>query len=182
MAGLTWEVLHPKRIARHAHRKLDGWAAPKDVILWVAGQLGAAGGTNAIVEYIGPGARTISATGKATIANMGAELGATTSVFPYDAHMAAYLETTGRADLVPLAEAAKDLLQPDPEAEANPDAHYDTVLRLDLSALEPHVVGPAFSGPGAAAVAIGGGSCGPRERLRRYHLYGADRQLHQFFL
>jgi aconitate hydratase len=142
ISGLPWELRYPRRIAVVLTGKLDGWAAPKDVILWVAGQLGAAGGTNAIVEYIGPGARTISATGKADIANMGAELGATTSVFPYDSRMAAYLEATDRAALVPLAEKAKHLLEPDPEAEADPDTHYDVMLRLDLSALEPHVVGP----------------------------------------
>jgi aconitate hydratase len=98
MAGLPWELLYPRRIAVVLTGRLDGWSAPKDVILRVAGELGVAGGTNAIVEYIGPGARTISATGKATITNMGAELGATTSVFPADARMAAYLVATGRAD------------------------------------------------------------------------------------
>jgi len=142
IAGLPWELLYPKRIAVVLTGRLDGWAAPKDVILWVAGKLGVAGGTNAIVEYLGPGARTLSATGKATIANMGAELGATTSVFPYDGHMAAYLRATGRADLVPIVEGARNLLEPDPEAEADPSAHYDQVLELDLSALEPHIVGP----------------------------------------
>jgi aconitate hydratase len=142
IAGLPWELLYPRRIAVVLTGKLDGWAAPKDVILWVAGQLGVAGGTNAILEYIGPGARSLSATGKATITNMGAELGATTSVFPYDGHMARYLEATGRAGLVPIVEGARDLLQPDPEVETNPQAHYDQVLKLDLSTLEPHVVGP----------------------------------------
>src|SRR5262252_7741191 len=109
IAGLPWQTRYPKRIAVVLTGALDGWAAPKDVILWVAGQLGVAGGTNAIVEYVGPGARTLSATGKATIANMGAELGATTSMFPADARMAAYLRATGRADLVPLAERHHDL-------------------------------------------------------------------------
>lgn len=142
IAGLPWELLYPKRIAVVLTGKLDGWSAPKDVILWVAGQLGVAGGTNAIVEYIGPGARTISATGKATITNMGAELGATTSIFPYDERMAAYLRATGRADLVPIIEKAHAHLEPDPEAEADPSAHYDQVLELDLSKLEPHIVGP----------------------------------------
>ncbi len=142
IAGLPWELLYPKRIAVELTGKLGGWTAPKDVILWVAGQLGVAGGTNAIVEYIGPGAATISATGKATIANMGAEIGATTSLFPYDERMAAYLRATHRADLVPIIEAARDLLCPDPEVLADPNAHYDRVLELDLSALEPHVVGP----------------------------------------
>src|SRR5258705_6606904 len=103
IAGLPWEVLYPRRIAVVLTGKLGGWTAPKDVILWVAGQLTVSGGTNAIVEYIGPGARTISATGKATIANMGAELGATTSLFPADERMAEYLRATGRAELARLA-------------------------------------------------------------------------------
>jgi aconitate hydratase len=142
IAGLPWEVLYPKHIAVYLTGKLSGWTAPKDVILYVAGQLTVSGGTNAIVEYIGPGARTISATGKATITNMGAELGATTSMFPADEHMAKYLRATGRSGLVPLMEKNMDLLQPDPEVEANPEKYYDRVVRLDLSKLEPHVVGP----------------------------------------
>ena len=142
IAGLPWELRYPKRIAVVLTGTLDGWAAPKDVILWLAGQLGVAGGTNAVIEYIGPGTETISATGKATIANMGAELGATTSVFPYDARMATYLAATGRRDLVPVIEQHRDLLQADPEVLADPAAHYDRVLALDLSKLEPHVVGP----------------------------------------
>src|SRR5215831_18143734 len=121
MAGLPWEVLYPKHIAVFLTGKMSGWTAPKDVILYVAGQLTVSGGTNAIVEYIGPGARTISATGKATITNMGAELGATTSMFPYDERMAKYLRATGRGDLVPLAERYKHLLEPDQEVEADPD-------------------------------------------------------------
>jgi aconitate hydratase A / 2-methylisocitrate dehydratase len=142
IAGLPWEVLYPRRIAIVLTGKLSGWTAPKDVILYVAGQLTVAGGTNAIVEYIGPGARTISATGKATITNMGAELGATTSIFPADAKMCEYLKATRRGDLVPIVERYLTLLQPDPEAEANPERHYDRVLEIDLSKLEPHVVGP----------------------------------------
>ena len=142
IAGLPWEVLYPKRIAVYLTGALNGWTAPKDVILYVAGALTVSGATNAIVEYIGPGARTISATGKATIANMGAELGATTSMFPADAHMALYLRATGRADLVPLVEQSIQMLAPDPEVEAQPERHYDRVVRLDLSTLEPHIVGP----------------------------------------
>jgi aconitate hydratase len=142
MAGLPWEVLYPRHIAVYLTGKLSGWTAPKDVILYVAGQLTVAGGTNAIVEYIGPGARTISATGKATITNMGAELGATTSMFPYDERMAKYLRATDRADLVPLAEQYKHLLEPDADVEANPDKYYERVVKLDLSKLEPYVVGP----------------------------------------
>jgi aconitate hydratase len=142
IAGLPWETLYPRRIAVYLSGRLDGWTAPKDVILWVAGQLSVSGATHAIVEYIGPGARTISATGKATIANMGAELGATTSIFPADEHMARYLEATGRAELARAALRHRALLEPDPEVEADPGRHYDRVLELDLSRLEPHVSGP----------------------------------------
>src|SRR5262244_1840458 len=142
MAGLPWEVLYPRHIAVFLTGQLSGWTAPKDVILYVAGKLTVAGGTNAIVEYIGPGARTISATGKATITNMGAEIGATTSMFPADEHMAKYLRATGRAGLVGPMEKHMDLLQPDPEVEADPEKYYDRVVRLDLSTLEPHLVGP----------------------------------------
>src|SRR6185437_6722531 len=140
MAGLPWEVLYPRHIAVYLTGKLSGWTAPKDVILYVAGQLTVAGGTNAIVEYIGPGARTISATGKATVTNMGAELGATTSMFPYDERMMRYLRATGRGDLVPLIEQYQALLTPDPEVEECPERYYDRVIELDLSRLEPHVV------------------------------------------
>ena len=142
MAGLPWEVLYPRHIAVYLTGEMSGWTAPKDIILYVAGELTVSGGTNAIVEYIGPGARAISATGKATITNMGAEIGATTSMFPYDEHMGKYLAATNRAGIVPIAEKHKHLLEPDAEVEANPEAHYDRVVRLDLSTLEPHIVGP----------------------------------------
>jgi aconitate hydratase A / 2-methylisocitrate dehydratase len=142
MAGLPWEVLYPRHIAVYLTGKLSGWTAPKDVILYVAGQLTVAGGTNAIVEYIGPGARTISATGKATITNMGAELGATTSMFPFDPRMATYLVATGRGNLVPIAERYPHLLAPDKEVEDSPEKHYDRVVALDLGKLEPYLVGP----------------------------------------
>lgn len=142
IAGLPWEVLYPKHIAVYLTGKMSGWTAPKDVILYVAGALTVSGGTNAIVEYIGPGARTISATGKATITNMGAELGATTSMFPADDRMASYLRATNRGGLVPLMQKYKHMLEPDPEVEAEPEKHYDRVVRLDLSKLEPYVVGP----------------------------------------
>src|SRR6516165_7886095 len=142
MAGLPWEVLYPRHIAVFLTGRLSGWTAPKDVILYVAGQLTVAGGTNAIVEYIGPGARTISATGKATITNMGAELGATTPMFPYDERMAAYLQATDRGDLGPLARRYRHLLVPDEAVEAAPERYYDRVVELDLSKLEPYVVGP----------------------------------------
>jgi aconitate hydratase len=142
MAGLPWEVLYPKHIAVYLTGNMSGWTAPKDIILKVAGELTVSGGTNAIVEYIGPGARTISATGKATITNMGAELGATTSMFPYDPHMAKYLEATDRGGLVPIADKYRELLAPDAEVEADPEKFYDRVVRIDLSKLEPHVIGP----------------------------------------
>src|ERR1700756_5444756 len=112
-AGLPWEVLYPKHIAVYLIGNMGGWTAPKDVILYVAGELTVSGATNAIVEYIGPGARTISATGKATITNMGAELGATTSIFPADEHMAKYLPATGKDGLVPLMQQNQHLLEPD---------------------------------------------------------------------
>src|SRR5437773_5305180 len=135
IAGLPWEVLYPRHIAVFLTGRMSGWTAPKDVILFVAGALTVSGGTNAIVEYIGPGARTISATGKATITNMGAELGATTSMFPADERMAAYLKATGRADLVPLAERYKEMLAPDTDVEAHPEKYYDVVVELDLAKL-----------------------------------------------
>jgi len=142
IAGLPWEVLYPRHIAVYLTGELSGWTAPKDVILYVAGQLTVSGGTNAIVEYIGPGARTISATGKATITNMGAELGATTSMFPADDHMAKYLRATGKGALVPLMQQNQHLLEPDKEVEADPAKYYDRVVELDLSKLEPYIVGP----------------------------------------
>ena len=142
IAGLPWEVLYPRHIAVFLTGQMSGWTAPKDVILFVAGALTVSGGTNAIVEYIGPGARTISATGKATITNMGAELGATTSMFPADEHMVKYLRATGRGNLVPPMEANLELLRPDPGVEADPAKFYDRVVELDLSKLEPYIVGP----------------------------------------
>jgi aconitate hydratase len=142
IAGLPWEVLYPRHIAVYLTGQMSGWTAPKDVILYVAGELTVSGATNAIVEYIGPGARTISATGKATITNMGAELGATTSLFPADERMAKYLRATGKAALVPLVQQNQHLLEPDKEVEADPAKYYDRVVELDLSKLEPHVVGP----------------------------------------
>ena len=142
MAGLPWEVLHPKLIGIRLTGKLSGWASPKDVILYLCGLLTVKGGTNKIVEYFGPGAGTISATGKGTICNMGAELGATTSVFPFDQKMVAYLNITDRADLANLAIANKSLLVADPEVYQSPEKYYDQIVDVDLSTLEPHVVGP----------------------------------------
>ena len=142
MAGLPWEVLHPKLIGVKLTGKLSGWASPKDVILYICGKLTVKGGTNKIVEYFGPGASTISATGKGTITNMGAELGATTSVFPFDQKMVDYLKMTERDDIATLAQANKDLLVADPEVYASPEKYFDEIVEIDLSALEPHVVGP----------------------------------------
>ena len=142
MAGLPWNVKWPGAIAVHLKGNLGGWTSAKDVILKVAGELTVKGGTGAIVEYIGDGARSISCTGKATITNMGAEIGATCSVFPFDEAMALYLESTGRGDLAALARDHADLLAPDAEVEENPSEFYDQILEIDLDSLEPHVVGP----------------------------------------
>ena len=142
MAGLPWEVLYPKFIGVYLTGELRGWTAPKDVILRLAGELTVSGGTNAIIEYFGPGTRSISATGKATITNMGAELGATTSIFPYDDRMARYLAATGRGELAGLADRYAHLLAADSEVLARPRDYFDRVVEIDLSALEPHIVGP----------------------------------------
>jgi aconitate hydratase len=142
MAGLPWEILHPKIIGVKLTGQLKGWTAPKDVILKLCGILTVKGGTNAIVEYFGPGCKSISATGKATITNMGAELGATTSIFPYDDRMGTYLRATGRSELAGLAEKHRDLLTADADVEAHPEKYFDRIVEIDLSTLEPHVVGP----------------------------------------
>ena len=142
MAGLPWEVLHPKLIGVRLTGKLSGWASPKDVILYICGVLTVKGGTNKIVEYFGPGAATISCTGKGTITNMGAELGATTSLFPFDQKMVAYLNLTDRSDIAKLAEANRELLVADPEALQSPEKYFDQIVEIDLSKLEPHIVGP----------------------------------------
>jgi aconitate hydratase len=142
MAGLPWEVLHPKLVGVHLAGKLAGWTSSKDVITYLCGYLTVKGGTNKIIEYFGPGAESISATGKGTICNMGAELGATTSVFPFDDRMAAYLEATDRRDVARLAAEHRTLLVPDPEVLRNPKDFYDELVEIDLSTLEPHIVGP----------------------------------------
>ena len=142
MAGLPWEVLYPRLIGVYLTGEMSGWTAPKDVILRLAGALTVAGATNAIIEYFGPGVRSISATGKATITNMGAELGATTSIFPYDKRMATYLAATARGELAKLADRYTHLLTADPEVEAHPADYFDRVVEIDLAALEPHIVGP----------------------------------------
>lgn len=142
MAGFPWEVLYPHVIGVHLTGKLSGWASPKDVILKVCELLTVKGGTNRVVEYFGEGVSSLSCTGKATITNMGAELGATTSMFPWDERMATYLKATERSELADLANANRDLLTPDPDVLANPDGYFQEIIEIDLSKLEPHIVGP----------------------------------------
>lgn len=142
MAGLPWELKMPKLIGVKLTGKMSGWTSAKDVILKVAGILTVKGGTGAVVEYFGDGADSISCTGKATICNMGAEIGATCSLFAYDTKMADYLRATGRAEVAELAESVKEHLRPDPEVYANPAKYFDQVIEINLSELEPHVNGP----------------------------------------
>ncbi len=142
MAGLPWELLMPKLIGIKLTGKLNGWTSAKDVILKVAGILTVKGGTNAIVEYFGDGAVSLSCTGKGTICNMGAEIGATTSTFGYDESMAKYLRATGRADVADAADAIADHLTGDAECYATPEKYFDEVYEINLSELEPHVNGP----------------------------------------
>ncbi len=142
MAGLPWELKWPKLIGIKLTGKLNGWTAPKDVILKVAGLLTVKGGTGAIVEYFGEGAIAMSCTGKGTICNMGAEIGATTSTFGYDDSMERYLRATGRADIADLANGIREHLTADSEVYANPAAYFDEVIEINLSELEPHVNGP----------------------------------------
>jgi aconitate hydratase len=142
MAGFPWDVLYPNLVGVRLTGSLSGWSAPKDVILKVCERLTVKGGTNRVIEYFGPGTRSLSCTGKGTITNMGAELGATTSIFPYDERMELYLKSTGREALAELAGRHLDLLQADPEVEADPERFFDEIVEIDLSALEPHIVGP----------------------------------------
>src|SRR6202158_1212142 len=142
MAGLAWEVRDPKLIGIHLTGKLAGWSSPKDVLTYLCGLLTVKGGTNKIVEYFGPGAESISATGKGTICNMGAELGATTSLFEFDDRMSAYLRATDRADIAALAEQHRASLVADPEVLADPKKYYDEIVEIDLTELEPTIVGP----------------------------------------
>lgn len=142
MAGFPWEVKYPKLVGVKLTGKLSGWASPKDVILKLLGIMTVKGGTNKIVEYFGEGAASMSCTGKGTITNMGAELGATTSVFPFDESMARYLKATKRADLAALAERYRHLVTADAEVLQDPAKYYDEVIEINLSELEPHVVGP----------------------------------------
>lgn len=142
MAGLAWEVKNPKLIGVHLKGKMNGWTSAKDVILKLCGMLTVQGGTDKIVEYFGEGTKSISCTGKATITNMGAELGATCSVFPYDDKMGAYLRATNRAGLADIADKNKALLNADEDVIKNPKNYFDEVYEIDLSSLEPHLVGP----------------------------------------
>jgi aconitate hydratase len=149
MAGLPWELLYPKRIGVLLTGALNGWTSPKDIILHVASILTVAGGTNAIIEYFGPGCITLSCTGKATITNMGAEIGATTSIFPYDRKMSEYLAATGRSEIADLADRHFSILRQDPEIEReillnrrNSSKYFDQLIELNLTELEPFIVGP----------------------------------------
>ena len=142
MAGMAWELKFPKLIGVKLTGKLSGWTAPKDVILKVADLLTVKGGTGAVIEYFGEGALAMSCTGKGTICNMGAEVGATTSTFGYDESMDRYLRATGRADVADAANQVKANLTGDPEVYANPETYFDQVIEIDLSTLEPHLNGP----------------------------------------
>jgi len=142
MAGLPWELKMPKIIGVKLTGKISGWTSAKDVILWVSGQLTVKGGTGAIIEYFGDGADSLSATGKGTICNMGAEIGATCSLFAYDKKMGDYLRATGREVVAHLADEIKEHLRPDDEIYADPAKYYDQLLELNLSELEPYLNGP----------------------------------------
>jgi aconitate hydratase len=142
MAGMPWELKWPKILGVKLTGKMNGWTSAKDIILKLAGMLTVKGGTGAIVEYFGDGVSSISCTGKATVCNMGAEIGATTSLFPFDEKMAAYLRITGRADVTALAEGMADQLMADPEVYQHPEKYYDHVYEINLTELEPHLNGP----------------------------------------
>src|SRR5690242_17403568 len=142
MAGLPWELRMPKLIGVKLTGKMSGWTSAKDIILRVAGILTVKGGTGAIIEYFGPGADSITATGKGTVCNMGAEIGATCSLFAYDEKMSAYLKATGREEVAALADGIRVYLRPDEDVIADPKKYYDQVLELNLDELEPYVNGP----------------------------------------
>jgi len=142
MADMPWELLFPRLIGVKLTGELNGWASAKDVILKVAGILTVEGGTGAILEYFGPGAEKLSCTGKGTICNMGAEIGATTSLFGFDENMVKYLNATWRTVLADRASAIADYLRADPDVHANPDVYFDQIVEINLSELEPHLNGP----------------------------------------
>ena len=147
MAGMAWELKFPKLIGIKLTGKLSGWVAPKDIILKVAGILTVKGGTGAIIEYFGEGAKSISCTGKGTICNMGAEVGATTSTFGYDESMERYLRATGRTAVADLANGVKEHLTADPEVYASPEKYFDQVIEINLNELEPYINGPFTPDP-----------------------------------
>ena len=180
MVGLPWELRWPGVIGVKLTGEFSGWTSPKDVILKVAGILTVKGGTGSIVEYFGPGVRSISATGKGTICNMGAELGATTSVFPFDERMATYLRATGRDDVAEMAMELADCLRADGEVEEEPERFYDRVIEIDLSTLQPHVVGPYSPDLDRPISAAGRRDC--RKGLSGRADRGLGGQLHQFLL
>ena len=142
MAGLPWEVKNPKIVGVHLTGSLQGWTSAKDVILKLCGILTVKGGTNKIIEYFGEGCESISCTGKGTITNMGAELGATCSVFPFDSRMSTFLKATDREELAAIADDNIDLLSADAEVIEDPHKYYDEIVEINLSELEPHLVGP----------------------------------------
>ena len=142
LTGQPWELRFPKLIGVRLKGRLSGWAAPKDIILYLLGRLGVKGGTNALLEYFGEGVDSLSATGRATICNMGAELGATSSLFPYDSATASYLKATGRDDVADAANLCADCLKADADVEAHPEHYFDSIIDIDLNQLEPHLNGP----------------------------------------
>ena len=175
MTGFPFNVRWPKVIGVRLTGSLSGWSSPKDVILEVARVLTVEGGTGAIIEYHGPGADSISATGKGTICNMGAEIGATTSLFPYDANMAQYLKATGREAIADAADKVAEELRPDD------GAHYDQLIEIDLDQLKPLINGP-HSPDRAHRVGAGVGAAAAGERLAARDLIGADRLVHELVL
>ena len=162
MAGMPWELKFPKLIGVKLTGKMSGWTSPKDVILKVAGILTVKGGTGCIVEYFGEGADAMSCTGKGTICNMGAEIGATTSTFGYDESMSRYLRATGRADVAELADGIAEHLTGDAEVYASPEQYFDQVIEIDLSTLEPHLNGP-FSPDLATPISKMGELCAEKD-------------------
>ncbi|HOJ65794.1 MAG TPA: aconitate hydratase [Paludibacteraceae bacterium] len=155
MSGLPWELKMPKIIGVKLTGKLSGWTSPKDVILKLTGMLTVKGATNAVIEYFGEGTASLSATGKATICNMGAEVGATSSIFPFDNKSAVYLEATGRNSIAETAKKLAEHLQADPEVVQHPEKYYDRLIEIDLSTLEPHINGP-FTPDAAYPISIFG--------------------------
>ena len=180
MTGFPFNVRWPKLIGVHLTGTLSGWSSPKDIILKVAEILTVKGGTGAIIEYFGPGADSITATGKATVCNMGAEIGATTSLFPYDANMAEYLRATGRAAIADAADAVAADLRADDDVLADPAAVFDQVIEIDLDQLGPMINGP--HSPDRAHQLDERRRPRPRRGLAARHLLRADRLVHEQLL